>query len=122
MVLLLIFIGGGLGSLCRYGIGQLLPYSGAFPWATFCINLLACFVLGFVLGWISRQAPDAPLANNMKWLLATGFCGGFSTFSTFSNETLTMIKAGQWVLAGVYVGLSIVLGLLALALGTALRF
>jgi CrcB protein len=58
----------------------------------------------------------------MKWLLATCFCGGFSTFSTFSNETLTLIKTQQWVLAAVYVGLSIFLGLLALALGAALRF
>jgi len=122
MVLLLIFIGGGLGSLCRYGIGQLFPYSGGFPWATFFINLVACFILGLVLGWISRQVPNAALTNNIKWLLATGFCGGFSTFSTFSGETFTLIKEQQWPLAAIYVGLSLFSGLLMLALGAALRF
>jgi CrcB protein len=122
MTLLLIFIGGGLGSISRYGLGTLFPYQGGFPWATFCANLAAAFILGIVMGWLARQNPDAAFGNNMKWLLVTGFCGGFSTFSSFSNETLSMIKQQQWTLAAIYIGLSLLLSISAVAAGLQIKF
>jgi CrcB protein len=115
MNLISIFIGGGLGSLARYGLSLLFPYREGFPWATFCANLAAAFILGIVLGWISKM--DAGSSNQLKWFLATGFCGGFSTFSTFSAETLQLIKNQQWVLAAIYVLTSVVLSVVLLGLG-----
>lgn len=113
-----IFIGGGLGSLCRYGISRALPYtSTGFPWATFWTNLLACLVLGLMLGWLNKQSVDNEFSANVKNLALIGFCGGFSTFSTFSNETLQLIKHQQWGIAVLYVGLSLVLGILLVFLG-----
>ena len=115
MNLISIFIGGGLGSLARYGLSLLFPYREGFPLATFCTNLAASLILGLVLGWISKM--DAGSSNQLKWFLATGFCGGFSTFSTFSAETLQLIKAQQWALATIYVLSSVVLSLVLLGLG-----
>ena len=115
MYLLLIFIGGGLGSLARYGLSLLFPYRDAFPTATFCANLAASFILGLFLGWMSKL--DVEGDNQLKWFLATGFCGGFSTFSTFSAETLQLIKAQQWTLAAVYILSSVLLSLVLLGLG-----
>jgi CrcB protein len=115
MNLISIFIGGGLGSLARYGLSLLFPYREGFPLATFCANIAASFILGLVLGWISKI--DAGSSNQLKLFLVTGFCGGFSTFSTFSAETLQLIKAQQWALATIYVLSSVVLSVLLLGLG-----
>ena len=115
MNLISIFFGGGLGSLARYGLSLLFPYREGFPWATFCANIAAACILGLVLGWISKM--DAGSSNQLKWFLVTGFCGGFSTFSTFSAETLQLIKAQQWALAAVYVLSSVVLSVVLLGLG-----
>jgi CrcB protein len=103
-------------------LGTLFPYQGGFPWATFCANLAAAFILGIVMGWLARQNPDAAFGNNMKWLLVTGFCGGFSTFSSFSNETLSMIKQQQWTLAAIYIGLSLLMSISAVAAGLQIKF
>jgi CrcB protein len=115
MSAILVFIGGGLGSLARYALGLIFPYKEGFPFATFCANICAAFVLGIALGWLSKE--DAGSGSNIKWFLATGFCGGFSTFSTFSAETVQLIKNQQWSMAGIYVILSLFLSLLILALG-----
>jgi fluoride exporter len=93
---LLVFVGGGLGSLCRYTIGLALqPLLLKFPWATLLANGLACLVLGAVLGLQAQgQLPDT-----RRLLLATGFCGGFSTFSTFTAETWQCVQNGQYAAA-----------------------
>lgn len=109
---LAVFLGGGLGSLCRYGIGQYIG-SSSFPWATLIANSLACLVLGLVTGYSSRLGWAAP----WKLLAATGFCGGFSTFSTFSKEALDLVEQGiPWYTIG-YVVLSLLVGLIALYIG-----
>lgn len=99
--LLLIFIGGGLGSLVRYGLSRWPgnPPMG-FPWGTFLANVLACLVLGLAVNYVATRSDLAP---TLKPLVLIGFCGGFSTFSTFSLESYRMLTAGQWQLALAYV-------------------
>ena len=117
MSAILVFFGGGIGSLLRYGISNLFPYSSGFPWATFVSNILACLLMGFIINWIDRTFSSTFDVNNLKWLLLTGICGGFSTFSTFSNESLQLIKQQQWALAITYILTSVILGILSLTVG-----
>ena len=84
-----VFLGGGLGSLCRYLI-SLLFINFKFPIATLFANILSCLILGGVLFFIEKYN----LSNNVRLLLLVGFCGGLSTFSTFSYETIDLLKAG----------------------------
>lgn len=111
--LIYVFIGGGLGSVFRYMLGVFIPYKSGFPLTTFTANILACLCLGLLLGYgISKGMSD-----HLKLLLLTGFCGGFSTFSTFSGETLEMFQQQQYGLALSYVTLSLVIGMLAVWMG-----
>lgn len=113
-----VFLGGGLGSMLRYGIGiYCSPSNGEFPLGTFISNILACLILGFLIG--------LQLKNNLQsqytLLFATGFCGGFSTFSTFSGESLKLFQDQQYALGLFYIGASIIFGLLAVYLGIKLQ-
>ncbi|HMQ48312.1 MAG TPA: fluoride efflux transporter CrcB [Saprospiraceae bacterium] len=111
---LLVFLGGGIGSICRFAIAQLLgTLSLHFPWATLFANLISCLVLGYLLGLSGRGLMD----QNLKYLLMTGFCGGFSTFSTFSGETLGLFQKGQPELGLLNIGLSVALCLFCIFLG-----
>jgi len=107
-----VFIGGGLGSLCRYLISLLIPYSNSYL-GTLIANLIACTLLGIFLGLNSKELLSSP----QRLLLTTGFCGGFSTFSTFSAELLTMGQQGDVTQAIVYGAISIVLGITCVLLG-----
>ena len=110
----LVFFGGGLGSLARYGIGQFFEKkSEGFPAATFIANVLACFILGAALAFFQKNQ----LSDSGRILLITGFCGGFSTFSTFSGETLSLFQNGQPFLALINILASFALCLLAVWLG-----
>ena len=104
--LIFVFIGGGLGSIIRYTFSALIPYKSGFPLATFTANIIACFVLGLLLAYSVNRG----MSEDLKLLLLTGFCGGFSTFSTFSGETLKMLQQQQYTLAASYVLTSIVVG------------
>ena len=96
MDVLFVAIGGAVGSAGRYGLGQLLNgAAGEFPLATFGANVLAGLIIGFVTG-IASAAGILPRA---KLLLTTGLCGGLSTFSTFSLETVRLAQAGNWGMA-----------------------
>lgn len=98
--LIYIFLGGGTGSVLRYYVQELLheriiPYS--FPWATFTVNIFGSFLIGLFYALSARFN----LSPEMRLLLTAGFCGGFTTFSTFSNDGLTLLKAFmifQWIL------------------------
>lgn len=97
---LLVFLGGGLGSLVRWGLSLALqPFQPRFPWATLAANGLACLVLGALLGL--QMTGD--LSTERRLLLATGFCGGFSTFSTFTAETFQAFQSGQFAVAALNV-------------------
>lgn len=112
--LTLIFIGGGLGSLARFGLSYMMPYQpDKFPWATFCANLWACFFLGILLHYVSERQ----LADSLRWLLVVGFCGGFSTFSTFSGESWQMWRVGDWTLWSIYAISSVIGGIVVLLAG-----
>lgn len=111
---LLVFLGGGLGSVARYGLARWLPLTdlakGHMPWATLLANVLACIVLGIGLGLASREILIRPL----QLLLLTGFCGGFSTFSTFGLEVFLLAEEGFSGVALLYLLLSLTGGVLAL--------
>lgn len=112
MTFLFVGIGGGLGAMCRYAVSS-LPLRSAFPFLTLLINLLGAVIIGFLVGW-TQSRPDTPGWVNP--LLKTGFCGGFTTFSTFSLEALQLWQGGQWVLAVIYAVVSAglcILGVLA---------
>ena len=111
---LLVFLGGGFGSVCRYGIAQwLAPYKLHFPWSTIIANILACLVLGALVGMAVKNKVGEPLG----FFLMVGFCGGFSTFSTFTNETFQLLATGDWEKALANVAVSLVVCLLSLFVG-----
>ncbi len=111
---LIVFLGGGLGSICRFGIGLLLSrYIVTFPLGTIVANAISCFLLGMLLSWSIK----GELATPYRLLLATGFCGGFSTFSTFSAESLQLLQEGHLYFAFLNIAGSLVIGLLFVFLG-----
>ena len=104
--LILVALGGAGGSVLRYLLSNI---NTSFPWGTFAVNVLGSFLIGLLVGLMSKGV----LSPEMKLLLVTGFCGGFTTFSTFANESFSMMKAGDVLLTALYVGASVIIGILA---------
>ena len=112
---LLVFLGGGLGSALRYLVANAMnQYSKVLPFGTFTVNILGCLLIGIILGYAQREIT---LTSNQTLLLATGFCGGFTTFSAFANENLELIKNGEIFNFSVYTIGSILVGVLAVFIG-----
>ena len=110
--LLLIFIGGGLGSLVRFAISKFIQENmdKAFPFGTLGVNVLASLILGILVGMFEAKTLINP---NYRASIAIGFCGGFSTFSTFSNDTLQLIQNNRIMEAFLNIFLNVILCLLA---------
>lgn len=120
MIRTLLFIGGGsfLGGIARYlvkvGCGKLFP-AATLPLGTMVANVAGCFLIGLFYGIASRHTT---MSQDMLMFLTVGFCGGFTTFSTFMNENMSMIQGGELFNSLLYAVLSLVLGLAFLYLGT----
>lgn len=116
MMLLAIALGGAAGSACRYLLGLAIQnrIGGDFPIGTLLINVSGSFVLGFLVRYALMGTEISPIT---RALLTTGFCGGYTTFSTFSYETAALLEGGWYGRASVYVVLSVVVSLLGTFLG-----
>ena len=116
---LLIALGGGLGSVARYWVGSTVGgrMGMRFPYGTLVVNITACAVIGFALTWFGERAEI-----NLAWryLVAVGFIGAYSTFSTYEWETLSTLRSGAFALALLYAVGSMALGLAATWCGAAL--
>jgi CrcB protein len=116
---LLIAIGGALGSIARFWVGSTVAgrMGIKFPYGTLIVNLTACLILGFTLTYLSRRADLNPA---WRFLIPIGFIGAYSTFSTYEWETLSTLRSGAFLLAGLYAVGSLILGLAATWAGAAL--
>lgn len=111
-------VGSALGGVSRYGFGLMASrlWGDAFPWGTIGINVLGSFVIGF-FGALTTADGAMPASANLRIFVMVGICGGFTTFSSFSLQTLTLMRDGGWFPAMGNIVLSVVLCLLAVTLG-----
>ncbi len=110
---LIVFFGAGFGGGFRYVISAAVNklFGGYFPLGTLSVNVIGSFLLGLLIFGLDAKSL---LGNEMKLFLAIGFCGGFTTFSTFSFETIMLLKSTEYLLAGMNIILNLILTLLAL--------
>ena len=141
MNILMVFAGSGLGGVFRYVLGDAVQVwmrgnelprwlagnataeriDATFPWGTLAVNLIGCFLIGLFYGLFDRYAPAAsPAAAHLRLLLTVGFCGGFTTLSTFINENYLLFQSSNLPMVLLYLALSILLGFLLLYAGYAL--
>jgi fluoride exporter len=117
-IILAIGIGSCIGGIFRYLLSQFIQnkFLSAFPFGTMSVNIIGCFLIGFIFGLSERGN------FTMEWrlFLVTGFLGGFTTFSSFSNETVALLRDGQIWHAFIYITCSVVIGLLATFTGISL--
>lgn len=110
----LVALGGALGALARQGVGAALPHApGQLAWATFTVNVVGAFVLGALLEALTRSGPDEGRRRSLRLLLGTGFCGAFTTYSTFVHDAVSLDAghAAAWAVG------QVVCGVLAAAVG-----
>ncbi len=113
--ILMVGAGSFLGGAARYGVSLLMrTVGGGFPWGTFTVNIVGCLLIGLLWGYTSRSAQ---LPAWLSLFLMVGFCGGFTTFSTFSKESLALLQSGSYTAFVLYAVGSVVLGIAAVAVG-----
>ncbi len=116
--ILFVMAGGAFGAVLRYLVGRALPIAaGGWPWPTFIVNILGGFAMGLLAVWVLRAGT---VGEDMRLLLGVGLLGGFTTFSAFSLEMVTMIQRGQGLQAMAYAIVSVVLAILAVYAGLGL--
>ncbi len=119
--ILMVFLGSGLGGVCRFVAGKAVQShvsaTSMFPWGTFAVNVTGCMLIGLFYGLFDRYAPVSEHAAQLRLLLTVGFCGGFTTFSTFINENYLLFQSSSFPMCLGYVALSIVVGFILLYLG-----
>ncbi len=115
---LIIAVGGALGSVARYGaqtyVYKLYPF--AFPLGTFLVNLIGCLLIGIFYALVEKGNLLTP---EWRLFLTTGFCGGFTTFSTFAFENASLIRGNDYIYLALYIAGSVILGVAAVFLGAA---
>lgn len=113
---LAVFLGGGAGAVARYAAGILClnTLKTNLPVATFCVNIFGCFIIGFLYIFFMEKLQVHPA---VKFALTVGFCGGLTTFSTFSLELFEMIQNSQFLHAFLYVLFSVIIGIISVYLG-----
>ena len=118
MVPVVVGVGGALGAIARYYVTLWVrSWAGAdVPWGTLAVNVVGSFLLGFLFVWLQERAPS----NLSRELLLIGFLGSFTTFSTFSYETVAMARAGELFRAGAYAAGSVALGIAGVLAGAGL--
>ena len=113
---LLVFLGGGVGSSCRFLISNIInnSFKSFHYFGTFSVNVIGCIIVGIVMGFLQKENN---FNQNYLLLFSSGFCGGFTTFSAFANENLDLIKNGNFSVFFLYVISSVVFGIAAAFLG-----
>jgi len=118
---LLVAAGGAVGSVLRYHAGRIVSdlagAGNAFPWGTLAVNVAGSLLMGALVGWFARSAPGEAAAETARLLLGVGLLGGFTTFSAFSAELVTLLHRGQAGLAAGYAAASLIAGAAAVIIG-----
>lgn len=117
MTVVAVAVGGALGAVSRYLLGSWVQSmsGGSFPWGTWTVNVLGSLLLGFAMVWLAETLASA----EVRLFVAMGFLGSFTTFSTFSFETVELVREGLWMRAGIYSLGSLAIGVLAVVTGAA---
>ncbi|UYV15579.1 fluoride efflux transporter CrcB [Porphyrobacter sp. ULC335] len=114
-------VGGAVGSVLRYHagrwVGQLAGAENTFPWGTLAINIVGSLAMGALVGWLARGTMATANAEPLRLLIGVGLLGGFTTFSAFSSELVTMLHRGQTMLAVGYAAASLIAGMAAIIIG-----
>lgn len=111
--------GGFIGTCGRYLVGKLASamFQGSFPLGTFLVNMIGCLIIGVLFGLLEKTNV---MTADEGVLLVTGFCGGFTTFSTFAGDILSLGSKGDWMTSALYLGASVILGVLLVWVGRAI--
>ncbi|MFN3862803.1 MAG: fluoride efflux transporter CrcB [Erythrobacter sp.] len=114
-------LGGAVGSALRYHVGRavsgLAGPGNSFPWGTLSVNIIGSLAMGVLVGWLARGTPPAQTGESVRLLIGVGLLGGFTTFSAFSSELVTLVHRGQPGLAAGYAAASLIAGMAAVIIG-----
>ena len=117
--LILVFLGGGIGTVLRFIISKLIPHNDSgFPWSTFIANLIGCFIIGLISGYFFKTSSTNQ--SDILLFATVGICGGFTTFSTFAYENINFLKSGDFIFFIAYTLGSFILGVLMVYFGLTL--
>ncbi|WP_440616824.1 fluoride efflux transporter CrcB [Cysteiniphilum sp. 6C5] len=120
LTLLLVGLGGGLGSISRFGLSEFIykVFGKSFPHGILIVNILGCLIIGALAAFFQKERLlEHFLTPHFRALLITGFLGGFTTFSSFSLDALTLLQKGEWSKAIIYIMLSVFISMIAVFVG-----